>query len=44
MGETTMKITVLGAMLIVAAVVAVVLLVRALNQQKGPGPEEGQSL
>jgi len=39
-----MKITVLGVLLIVGAAVAVVLLVRALHDCSGPGPEEGQSL
>ena len=37
-----MKITVVGAVLIIAAVVAVALVIRALASNKGRGPEQGQ--
>ena len=37
-----MKITVLGATLIVAVVVAAVLIACAFNNRKGQGPEEDQ--
>jgi hypothetical protein len=37
MGEETMRITVVGAIVIVAAVIAAILLFRALNEKKNEG-------
>jgi hypothetical protein len=39
-----MRLTVMGALLIVAAVIGVVLVVHALNERKRPDAGEGQSL
>ena len=43
MGGKTVKITVVGAILIVATVVGVVLLIRYLNDRGDRGPEQAQN-
>lgn len=42
MEEEGMRVTVVGAALIIAAMVAVVLVVRVLRNNKGRGPEQAQ--
>ena len=44
MEEEGTRITIVGLVLIVAAVIAVVLVVRALNNNEDRGPQQDQSL
>jgi uncharacterized membrane protein YecN with MAPEG domain len=43
MGEETMRITVVGVILIIATIIAAVMVVRILNDNRNSGPQKNET-